>query len=67
VCDLEAQEIFLTFPSRKILFEAKLTGSRYRFDSVKILDGGERFVYQERASEVVKIACFENYVFRRKS
>ena len=28
VCDLEAQEIFLTFPSRKVLFEARITGSR---------------------------------------
>ena len=39
VCDLEAQEIFLTFPSRKVLFEARITGSRselYKINLIKI-------------------------------
>ena len=58
VCDLSAQEIFLTFPSRRVLFPAaKLTGSRYSFSAVEAV-GESAFVYQERGTEQVKLARF---------
>ena len=40
--------------------------SRHNFDSLRALDGGAKFVYQEHATEKVKLACFEKFALPRK-
>ena len=59
MCDLEAQEIFLTFPSRKVLFEARIKGSRSELYEIRSQTMGHHLVI-EWVFGAVLVASFGN-------